>query len=138
MPGVDVRFRRPDGGLDPSSGPIEVLSPAMPSGYRHRPVEQAANFVGWYRTGGLGRLDDEGFLHVLGRAVDCEEVDGVVVIPVGLQDTLCQTDQVRYAVVVVDRGRRRPIDGLDAPGAPAAVAASRPVVASRGPARSVV
>ena len=58
VPGVEVRFRRPDGALDPSCGSIEVRSPAMAGGYRHRPVEEAANFVdGWYRSGDLGRLD---------------------------------------------------------------------------------
>jgi fatty-acyl-CoA synthase len=110
VPGVEVRFRRPDAGLDPAWGRIEVRSPAMASGYRHRPVEEAANFVdGWYRTGDLGHLDDEGFLHVLGRAVDCEEVDGRLVTVVGLQDTLCRLEQVRYAVVVVDLALSRRI-----------------------------
>src|SRR5690349_116232 len=32
VPGVDVRFRRADGGLDPRSGLIEVRSPAMAQG----------------------------------------------------------------------------------------------------------
>jgi fatty-acyl-CoA synthase len=110
VPGVEVRFRRPDAGLDPAWGRIEVRSPAMASGYRHRPVEEAASFVdGWYRTGDLGHLDDEGFLHVLGRAVDCEEVDGRLVTVVGLQDTLCRLEQVRYAVVVVDLALSRRI-----------------------------
>jgi fatty-acyl-CoA synthase len=70
-PGVDVRFRRPDATLaeDGEAGSIEVRSPAMAAGYRNRPVEQAAAFRdGWYRTGDLGRLDDEGYLHILGRA----------------------------------------------------------------------
>ena len=65
-PGVDVRFRRPDATLaeDGEAGSIEVRSPAMAAGYRNRPVEQAAAFRdGWYRTGDLGRLDDEGYLH---------------------------------------------------------------------------
>ncbi|MGY1690715.1 class I adenylate-forming enzyme family protein [Geodermatophilus sp. SYSU D01105] len=104
VPGVDVRFRRVDGGLDAGDGSIEVRSPAMAQGYRHRPREQAANFVdGWYRSGDLGHLDGDGYLHVLGRGVDCTEVDGVLVTPVGVQDTLCRVPEVRYAVVVVDR-----------------------------------
>ena len=109
VPGVEVRFRGAAGALEPAAGLMEVRSPAMAAGYRHRPVEEAEHFVdGWYRTGDLGRLDDEGYLHVLGRAADCEVVDGVLVTPVGLQDTLCRLPDVRYAVVVpeLERGRR--------------------------------
>ena len=101
VPGVEVRFRLPDGSLHPSEGSIEVRSPQMAQGYRHRPGEQAAHFVdGWYRSGDLGRLDAQGYLHFLGRAVDSEVVDGVLVTPTTVQDVLCRTAGVRYAVVV--------------------------------------
>jgi fatty-acyl-CoA synthase len=104
-PGVEVRFRRADGSLAATdeAGSIEVRSPAMASGYRHRPVEQAAAFRdGWYRTGDLGRLDAEGYLHILGRAVDISWVDGVLISPTVVQDALCRVPGVRYAVVVMD------------------------------------
>ena len=81
----------------------------MAHGYRNRPVEQAEHFVdGWYRTGDLGRLGDDGHLHVLGRAADCTVVDGRLVTPTGIEDTLMRRPDVRYAVVVADpeRGRR--------------------------------
>ena len=79
QPGVEVRFRRDDGTLaDPGeAGGIEVRSPAMAGGYRHRPAQQAAAFQdGWYRSGDLGFLDAEGYLHILGRAVDIIRIDG--------------------------------------------------------------
>jgi fatty-acyl-CoA synthase len=109
LPGVDVRFRREDGTLDASSGSMEVRSPAMAHGYRNRPEEQAEHFVdGWYRTGDLGRLGVDGSLHILGRAADCAVVDGRLVTPTGIEDTLMHLPAVRYAVVVADlaRGRR--------------------------------
>src|SRR6202034_4068693 len=88
QPGVEVRFRRPDGSTDPRAGAIEVRSPAMSQGYRHRPVEEAENFAsGWYRTGDLGVLDGEGMLQILGRASDIG-LDATIT-PVDLQDTLC-------------------------------------------------
>jgi fatty-acyl-CoA synthase len=104
--GVDVRFRRDDGSLaGPSeTGSIEVRSPAMAGGYRHRPDLQAAAFQdGWYKTGDLGRLDAEGYLHILGRAADIAWIDGAMVSPTLIEDTLCQVSAVRYAVVVVDQ-----------------------------------
>jgi hypothetical protein len=104
-PGVDVRFRLPDGTLAAAGeeGSIEVRSPAMAAGYRNRPVEQAAAFRdGWYRTGDLGRLDTDGYLHILGRAVDITWTDGVMISPTLVQDALCRVPGVRYAVVVMD------------------------------------
>lgn len=99
-PGVDVRFRRADGTLDPRSGAIEVRSPAMAQGYRHRPTMEAEHFVdGWYLTGDLGALDDEDMLRILGRTTD---VDVFGVSPVDLQDALCSTASVRYAVLLTD------------------------------------
>ena len=116
LPGVEVRFRAEDGALDPEFGTIEVRSPAMAHGYRNRPDEQAEHFVdGWYRTGDLGRLDADGYLHILSRAADCAVVNGRLVTPTGVEDTLMRLPAVRYAVVVADTGRRvaavQPWDG---------------------------
>ena len=103
VPGVEVRFRLPDGTLGERAGAIEVRSPALASGYLRRPAEQAMNFVdGWYRPSDLGELDDEGYLHIHGRVVDCAEIDGRLVTPVALQDLLCRRPDVRYAVIVLD------------------------------------
>jgi fatty-acyl-CoA synthase len=103
VPGVEVRFRTPDGTLDERAGAIEVRSPAMAAGYLRRPVEQAMNFVdGWYRSGDLGELDDDGYLHIHGRVVDCAEIDRRLVSPTALQDLLCRRPDVRYAVIVLD------------------------------------
>lgn len=100
-PGVDVRFRAPDGTLDPVEGEIEVRSPAMAQGYRNRPLDEAEHFVdGWYRTGDLGDYDGEGMLRVNGRAEDRGGPDGIAAVD--LQDTLCRVPSVRYAVPVVD------------------------------------
>ena len=103
VPGAQVRFRSPDGTLGERAGAIEVRSPDMASGYLRRPAEQAMNFIdGWYRPSDLGELDEEGYLHIHGRVVDCAEIDGRLVTPVALQDLLCRRPDVRYAVIVLD------------------------------------
>ncbi|MGY1746842.1 class I adenylate-forming enzyme family protein [Blastococcus sp. SYSU D00695] len=134
-PGVEVRFRRADGALDPAAGAIEVRSPAMAQGYRHRPVDEAERFVdGWYRTGDLGCLDDEGMLRVLGRAADAGGPVGVP--PVALQETLCRLPSVRYAVPVTDLERGVRLAAVEPwPGGSVDVASCRAaVVAAHGPA----
>ena len=105
VPGVEVRLRRPDGSAagPGEPGEIEVRSPAMSSGYRNQPERQAAVFVGGrFRTGDLGTLDSDGYLHVHGRVADIRWIDGTMVSPLLVQDTLCRLPSVRYAVVVVD------------------------------------
>jgi fatty-acyl-CoA synthase len=105
QPGVDVRFRRADGRLAKSGeiGVIEVRSPAMASGYRNNPGPGSRSFrEGWYITGDLGRLDADGLLHVLGRAVDAQEIEGVLVTPTEIEEALCQHPSIRYAVVIRD------------------------------------
>ena len=130
QPGVDVRFRRPNGRIDPRSGAIEVRSPAMAQGYRHRPVEEAEHFVGgWYRTGDLGALDGEGMLQILGRTSDIG--DHGTVTPVQLQDTLCGQASVRYAVLVTDPGRGTWIAAVEAwPGGAVDIGQCRAAIAA--------
>lgn len=129
QPGVDVRFRHGDGTLDPRTGAIEVRSPAMAQGYRHRPLEEAEHFVdGWYRTGDLGELDDEGMLRILGRASDIGELGA----PVALQDALCGTPSVRYAVLVRVPGRDEWVAAVEAwPGRAIDAEQCRAAVAAR-------
>ena len=103
--GVDVRFRRADGRLVDSGeiGVIEVRSPAMANGYRNNPDLSSRSFrAGWYNTGDLGRLDEDGFLHVLGRAVDAREINGALVTPTEMEEALCQHLSIRHAVVIRD------------------------------------
>jgi fatty-acyl-CoA synthase len=105
LPGVEVRLRREDGSLVEvgETGSIEVRSPAMAQGYRNRPELEAENFQeGWYRTHDVGRVDAGGYLHVLGRAADIRRVDGAVLAPIMIEDTLSQMAAVRAAVVVAD------------------------------------
>jgi fatty-acyl-CoA synthase len=105
LPDVEVRLRRMDGRLTSAgeAGIVEVRSPAMASGYRNNPGLSSQHFQdGWYVTGDLGRLDKDAFLHILGRAVDVQDIDGTMVTPTEIEDVLCQLQDVRSAVVVRD------------------------------------
>jgi fatty-acyl-CoA synthase len=115
LPRVQVRLRRDDGSLAEGVEPgiIEIRSPAMAEGYRNRPDLEAAVFRdGWYRSGDLGRIDADGYLHILGRSADIEIGDGVLVTPTLIEDTLCRVSGLRYASVVVDQDRARRIAAI--------------------------
>jgi fatty-acyl-CoA synthase len=102
---VNVRFHLADGLFaEPGEvGAIEVNSPAMASGYRNNPGLTSESFKeGWYMTGDLGRLDSDGFLHILGRAVDAQRVNGILVTSAEFEEALCCHPSIRYAAVVRD------------------------------------
>jgi long-chain acyl-CoA synthetase len=67
MPGGEVRIIKPD---EEGVGEIEVKGPSVFAGYRDNPDADAVAFTvdGWFRTGDLGRLDDDGYLYVVGRS----------------------------------------------------------------------
>jgi fatty-acyl-CoA synthase len=80
----------------------------MAQGYRNRPDLEATAFQdGWYRSGDLGRINADGYLHILGRAVDVAMIDGRMVSPTLIEETLCRLPEIRYAAVVVDQDQAR-------------------------------
>ena len=60
---------------------------------------------GWFLTGDLGRLDDEGRLYVTGRKKLLIEVAGHKVDPIEVEDVVRLHPKVREAVVVGIRAR---------------------------------
>ena len=66
IPGVEVRIHDPN---EEGIGEIWVKGPNVMKEYFNNPEATEGAFMdGWYRTGDLGFVDDEGFLYVKGRA----------------------------------------------------------------------
>ena len=100
-PGVDVR-------IDPD-GEILARGPNIFPGYWNNPEASAAVLDdGWYRTGDLGFLDEQGFLHLRGRKKDLIVLaNGQNVYPEDIETELDRNPAVSEAVVVgiqKDRG----------------------------------
>jgi fatty-acyl-CoA synthase len=71
--GMQVEIQGDDGGkLKPfETGEICVIGPAVFAGYYDNPDANAKAFRdGWFRTGDLGHMDEEGFVYITGRASD--------------------------------------------------------------------
>jgi len=95
QPGVEVR-------LD-ASGEVCVRSPFLMDGYFDNPEATAEALVaGWYRTGDLGALDDDGYLAIVGRARDVIRTGGETVAPPEVEAVLgAHPDIAEVAVVGV-------------------------------------
>lgn len=73
LPGVELRIADDDGRpLPPGmTGEIVVRGPNVSKGYLKRERENAEVFRdGWFHTGDLGHLDDEGYLYLVDRKKD--------------------------------------------------------------------
>lgn len=94
---VDIYNDQPDG-----SGEIRYKGDNVMLGYLDDPERTAkALDGGWYYTGDIGRIDAEGFLHVLGRRQNCiETAGGRLICPEALERLLCQSPLIAEAVVV--------------------------------------
>jgi len=86
LPGVSLRIANPDDGaaLGPGEvGVIEVKGPNVFKGYWRMPEKTASEFRadGFFITGDLGKIDEGGYVHIVGRAKDLIISGGYNVYP---------------------------------------------------------
>ena len=71
LPGLEVRIVNPETLQDVApgeTGEIWLKGPAVTPGYWKKPEETARTFVdGWFRSGDLGRVDEEGYYYLTDR-----------------------------------------------------------------------
>jgi malonyl-CoA/methylmalonyl-CoA synthetase len=86
LPGVALRIAAPESGAPLPQGEvgvIEVKGPNVFKGYWRMPEKTAAEFRsdGFFITGDLGKIDERGYLHIVGRAKDLIISGGYNVYP---------------------------------------------------------
>ena len=90
-------------------GEIRVRTPALLKGYWNKPEATAECLVdGWLRTGDIGLIDTDGFIHFLGRRKEMLKVKGMSVFPPEIEALLGQHPAVLGSGVV---GREDPGKG---------------------------
>jgi malonyl-CoA/methylmalonyl-CoA synthetase len=86
LPGVRLRIADPDTGAElplNEIGMIEVKGPNVFKGYWRMPEKTAAEFRkdGYFITGDLGKIDERGYVHIVGRGKDLVISGGYNVYP---------------------------------------------------------
>ncbi|MGW9371585.1 class I adenylate-forming enzyme family protein [Streptomyces xanthophaeus] len=103
IPGMSLRIADENGRPLPAghTGEILVRGDGRMRGYWRDPAATAAATVtGWLRTGDLGRLDDEGRLHLVDRLTDLIIRNGRNVYPAEIERVLRRHPAVADAAVV--------------------------------------
>lgn len=86
LPGVSLRVTDPETGKElprESIGMIEVKGPNVFKGYWRMPEKTKSEFRddGFFITGDLGKIDDKGYVHIVGRGKDLVISGGFNVYP---------------------------------------------------------
>lgn len=106
--GVEIRITDPaDGRMLPvgSAGNLQISGSSVFEGYYGNRMATVASFTadGWFITGDLARLDNEGNLHLVGREKDCININGVKYLPQDISRYIedAKVPGVMYAFVYV-------------------------------------
>ena len=97
LPNVEVRIAE--------DAEILVRGPSVFRGYWNRPEETTNAFVdGWFKTGDIGNLDEEGFLSVTDRKKDLLKTSGgKFIAPQPIENSIKLNSLIGAAVVLGDR-----------------------------------
>ena len=101
--GVDMRILDDQGREAPLGEPGEVVirAPNVTKGYLNLPDATAAAIrSGWFHTGDVGRMDEEGFMYLLDRKKDMIITGGENVYTVEVEQALYQHPAVAECAVV--------------------------------------
>ena len=122
--GMEVRIVDPDSGEPLPTGEvgmIQIRGPHVMRGICRRGREEVFTVDGYYPTGDLGHLDDDGFMFYHGRSDDMFKVSGATVYPSEVEQSLRTIDGVDNAFVTEVSGAvgavvisDRPVDDLRA------------------------
>lgn len=101
--GIQVQIQNDEGKeLSPfETGEICVIGPAVFAGYYENPEANAKSFRdGWFRTGDLGHMDEQGFVYITGRASDMYISGGSNIYPREIEEKILTHPAIAEAAVL--------------------------------------
>jgi malonyl-CoA/methylmalonyl-CoA synthetase len=105
LPDVSIRVTDPETGtpvVDGETGMIEVKGPNVFKGYWRMPEKTAAEFRadGFFITGDLGKIDERGYVHIVGRGKDLVISGGYNIYPKEVESEIDQMPDVVESAVI--------------------------------------
>jgi malonyl-CoA/methylmalonyl-CoA synthetase len=105
LPGVSLRVTDPENGQllpDGATGMIEVKGPNVFKGYWRMPEKTQAEFStdGFFTTGDLGMIDENGYVHIVGRGKDLVISGGYNIYPKEVESEIDQIPGVMESAVI--------------------------------------
>jgi len=104
LPGVGLRVRDDSGQLAPRGvvGGIEVSGPGVFLGYWRMPEKTREEFTddGWFKTGDVGKIDEDGYVVIVGRSKDLIISGGYNVYPAEVEAALNELPAVAESAVI--------------------------------------
>nr|WP_063044646.1 AMP-binding protein [Nocardia pseudovaccinii] len=100
---TDVALLTPTGEIveGPGQGELLVKGPNVFAGYWNRPDASEQAFIdGWFRTGDIVRIDDDGWAHIVDRVKDMIISGGENIYPVEVEAAISRLDGVSDCAVV--------------------------------------
>ncbi len=102
---IDYRVVDPDTGVALPFGEVGELrmkGPGVTSGYYKKPVETHAAFdaEGWFCTGDLGTIDEQGYISLKGRTKESYRCGGELVLPLEVEQVLAEHERIAEVHVV--------------------------------------
>jgi long-chain acyl-CoA synthetase len=106
--GVEVRFGEENHDLEGGAGrEVLVKGPNVSPGYYHLEEENRLAFAGgWFRTGDLGAMDEEGYLRITGRKKNLFKTSGGKYVSPEKLENLFQSHPYIHQIVVLGDGRK--------------------------------
>lgn len=105
FPGTHVRIadsEKPDRDADPDAiGELMVRGPLVTSGYWNNPGATAEAFdaAGWFATGDIGRIDEDGYVFIVDRKKDMILTAGYNIYPAELEQVVAMHPAVAMVAV---------------------------------------
>jgi long-chain acyl-CoA synthetase len=106
LPGIELRIHQPD---SDGVGEIWTKGPSiMPGYYNNEKATENAFSDGWFRTGDLGYMDADGFLHICGRMKNVIIAkNGKNIFPEEIEDILNRSPFIKESLVSGEKDEKQ-------------------------------
>ncbi|MDA3969939.1 MAG: AMP-binding protein [Desulfobulbaceae bacterium] len=106
IPGVEIRIHNPN--QETGVGDIHARGENIMQGYMADPEATAETLIpgGWLVTGDLGRIDDQGYLHIKGRSKSVIVLSsGENIFPEAIEDKINSYEFVEESLLIENNGQ---------------------------------